>query len=205
MYIGLVLLQCWRVACIDRWDLINQRILVHVLKLSGCWSMNKPQPCWWKLSSTSLPQIDILVIGCFLELWFKCSFTGTRTHFFSTLSTPVVVLSVLSLRPQKPSKLFQHHVHHWPYCSVHCYYQTSFLVTVKEPIPDSLSFKQLSMAFLEICLKNDWLLKIKSAIGPLSVIGASTLEGNWKMQAAPAQTLESFSIALSLLKVQSLS
>jgi hypothetical protein len=31
------------------------------------------------------------------------------------------------------------------------------------------------MAFIEICLRNVWLLKIKSKIGPLSVIGASTL------------------------------
>jgi hypothetical protein len=46
---------------------------------------------------------------------------------------------------------------------------------IEEPIPDSLSFKQLSMTFLEICLRNVWLLKIKSTIGPLSIIGASTL------------------------------
>jgi hypothetical protein len=58
------------------------------------------------------------------------------------------------------------------------FYQTSFLVKAEEPIPDCLSFKQLSMAFIEICLKNVWLFKIKSAIGPLSVTGASTLEGN---------------------------
>jgi hypothetical protein len=31
------------------------------------------------------------------------------------------------------------------------------------------------MAFIETCLRNVWLLKIKSAIGPLSIIGASTL------------------------------
>jgi hypothetical protein len=46
---------------------------------------------------------------------------------------------------------------------------------VKEPIPNNLSFKQLSMAFIETCLKNVWLLKIMSAIGPLSVTRASTL------------------------------
>jgi hypothetical protein len=48
-------------------------------------------------------------------------------------------------------------------------------VKVQEPIPNSLSFKQLFMAFIETYLKNIWLLKIKSAIGPLSIIGASTL------------------------------
>jgi hypothetical protein len=47
---------------------------------------------------------------------------------------------------------------------------------VEEPVPDSLSFKQLSMAWIETCLRNVWGLKIKSVIGPLSVIGASTLE-----------------------------
>jgi hypothetical protein len=31
------------------------------------------------------------------------------------------------------------------------------------------------MTCIEICLKNVWLLKIKSVIGPLFVIGASTL------------------------------
>jgi hypothetical protein len=46
---------------------------------------------------------------------------------------------------------------------------------IGEPILDSLSFKQLSMTFIEICLRNVWLLKIKSAIGFLSFIGASTL------------------------------
>jgi hypothetical protein len=46
-------------------------------------------------------------------------------------------------------------------------------VKVEEPIPDSLSFKQLSMAFIETCLMNVQPLKIKSAIGPLSIIGVS--------------------------------
>jgi hypothetical protein len=54
---------------------------------------------------------------------------------------------------------------------------------VDEPILDSLSFKQLSMAFIEICLRNVWFLKIKSAIGPLSVIGASTLAPSWNSAA----------------------
>jgi hypothetical protein len=43
------------------------------------------------------------------------------------------------------------------------------LTKIEEYILDSLSFKQLSMACIEICIKNVWLLKIKS------VIGASTL------------------------------
>jgi hypothetical protein len=47
--------------------------------------------------------------------------------------------------------------------------------TKVEPIPDNLSFKQLSMAFIETCLTNVWPLKIKFVIGPLFVIGASTL------------------------------
>jgi hypothetical protein len=47
----------------------------------------------------------------------------------------------------------------------------------EEPISDSLSFKQLFMPFIEICLRNVWHLKIKSTIGPLFVIGASTLVG----------------------------
>jgi hypothetical protein len=46
---------------------------------------------------------------------------------------------------------------------------------VEEPIQDIFSFKQLSMAFIDICVRNVWLLKIESAIGPLSIIGASTL------------------------------
>jgi hypothetical protein len=32
------------------------------------------------------------------------------------------------------------------------------------------------MACIEMCFKNVWLLKIKSIIGPLSVIGASILK-----------------------------
>jgi hypothetical protein len=46
---------------------------------------------------------------------------------------------------------------------------------VEEPIPDSLSFNQLSMACIETWHMNLWLMKIKSTIGPLDVIGASTL------------------------------
>jgi hypothetical protein len=49
------------------------------------------------------------------------------------------------------------------------------LDNVEEPVPDSLSFKQLSMACIETCLRNVWHLKIKSVIGPLSIIGTSTL------------------------------
>jgi hypothetical protein len=46
---------------------------------------------------------------------------------------------------------------------------------VEEPIPDSLSFSQLSMVCIETCLRDVWHLKIKSVIGPMSVIAASTL------------------------------
>jgi hypothetical protein len=47
----------------------------------------------------------------------------------------------------------------------------TYKTKVEEPSLDSLRFKQLSMAFIETCLRNVWLLKIKSAIGPLSIIG----------------------------------
>jgi hypothetical protein len=42
---------------------------------------------------------------------------------------------------------------------------------VEEHILDSLSLKQVSMAFIATCLRNVWYLKIKAPIGPLSVIG----------------------------------
>jgi hypothetical protein len=46
---------------------------------------------------------------------------------------------------------------------------------IEEHVLDSLSFKQLSMACIETCVRNVWHLKIKSVTGPLFVIGASTL------------------------------
>jgi hypothetical protein len=46
---------------------------------------------------------------------------------------------------------------------------------VEEPVLESLSFKQLSMAWIDTCLRNVWGLKLKSVIGPLSIIGASSL------------------------------
>jgi hypothetical protein len=46
---------------------------------------------------------------------------------------------------------------------------------VEETISNSLSFKQVSMAFIATCLRNVWYLKIKYAVEPLFVIGVSTL------------------------------
>jgi hypothetical protein len=50
-------------------------------------------------------------------------------------------------------------------------------IKTEEPIHGNLNFKEVSIACIETCLMNVRLLKITSAIGLLSVIGASILLG----------------------------